>query len=136
MAPTLVCQMAVETADGVHTERSACLGGDRRERPVANAAGVVPVRELGANVRELRERMGHSSTQAALIYLHAASDGHRRLAAEIDRKPPRRPTTARPNGTTARAVLAREPHGHPIGWPVVPGHPSAVAPTRPGEGSG
>lgn len=30
--------------------------------------------------------MGHSSTRAALIYLHAARDGHRRIADEIDRK--------------------------------------------------
>jgi integrase len=39
----------------------------------------------GANLRELMERMGHSSTRAALIYLHAASDGHRRIAEGIDR---------------------------------------------------
>jgi integrase len=42
--------------------------------------------ESGANLRELMERMGHSSTRAALIYLHAATDGHRRIADEIDRK--------------------------------------------------
>lgn len=40
----------------------------------------------GANLRELMERMGHSSTRAALIYLHAASDGHERIAEGIDRK--------------------------------------------------
>ncbi len=38
----------------------------------------------GANLRELMERMGHSSTRAALIYLHAASEGHRRIADGID----------------------------------------------------
>jgi len=42
--------------------------------------------ESGANLRELMERMGHSSTKAALIYLHAASDGHRRTRTGIDRK--------------------------------------------------
>jgi integrase len=42
--------------------------------------------DSGANLRELMERMGHSSTRAALIYLHAARDGHRRIADEIDRK--------------------------------------------------
>ena len=42
--------------------------------------------ESGANLRELMERMGHSSTRAALIYLHAAKDGHRRIADGIDRK--------------------------------------------------
>jgi integrase len=39
----------------------------------------------GANLRELMERMGHSSERAALIYLHAASEGHRRIADGIDR---------------------------------------------------
>ncbi len=38
----------------------------------------------GANLRELMERMGHSSTRAALIYLHAAHDGGRRIAEGID----------------------------------------------------
>jgi hypothetical protein len=31
-------------------------------------------------VRELMERMGHSSQRAALIYLHATSEGDRRLS--------------------------------------------------------
>ena len=39
----------------------------------------------GANLRELMERMGHSSTRAAIIYLHAAKDGDRAIAAGIDR---------------------------------------------------
>jgi integrase len=39
----------------------------------------------GANLRELMERMGHSSTRAALIYLHAAKEGDRAIAAGIDR---------------------------------------------------
>jgi integrase len=39
----------------------------------------------GANLRELMERMGHSSTRAALIYLHAAKDSDRSIAAGIDR---------------------------------------------------
>ena len=34
----------------------------------------------GANLRELMERMGHSSTRAALIYLHASSERQRALA--------------------------------------------------------
>jgi integrase len=39
----------------------------------------------GANLRQLMERMGHSSTRAALIYLHAAKDGDRAIATGIDR---------------------------------------------------
>jgi integrase len=36
--------------------------------------------EAGANLRELMERMGHSSTRAALIYLHSTSERQRKLA--------------------------------------------------------
>ncbi|HZA85450.1 MAG TPA: tyrosine-type recombinase/integrase [Acidimicrobiales bacterium] len=42
--------------------------------------------ETGANLRELMERIGHSSERAALIYLHAASEGHRSIADGIDRR--------------------------------------------------
>jgi integrase len=40
----------------------------------------------GANLRELMERMGHSSTRAALIYLHASGSGDRRIADGIGRQ--------------------------------------------------
>ncbi len=36
--------------------------------------------QAGANLRELMERMGHSSTRAALIYLHATTERQRTLA--------------------------------------------------------
>jgi integrase len=36
--------------------------------------------QAGANLRELMERMGHSSTRAALIYLHATVERQRALA--------------------------------------------------------
>jgi hypothetical protein len=39
---------------------------------------VVPTR--GANLRELMDRMGHSSTRAALIYLHSSDAWQRALA--------------------------------------------------------
>jgi integrase len=39
----------------------------------------------GANLRELTERMGHSSTRAALTYLHAAKEGDGAIANGIDR---------------------------------------------------
>jgi integrase len=38
------------------------------------------VAEAGANPRELMERMGHSTSRAALIYLHSTSDRQHRLA--------------------------------------------------------
>ena len=57
----------------------------------------------GANLRELMERMGHGSTRAALVYLHAASEGDRRI-----------PTASTANsvatvlGMRARDELARQ----------------------------
>lgn len=61
-------------------------------------------RLAGANLRELMERMGHSSTRAALIYLHSSADRQRTLAdalgdiarAELS-KPKRK--NANPSGT-------------------------------------
>jgi integrase len=38
------------------------------------------IADAGANLRELMERMGHSSSRAALIYLHSTSDRQRTLA--------------------------------------------------------
>ena len=34
----------------------------------------------GATLPELKERMGHASDRAAMIYLHATQDGHREIA--------------------------------------------------------
>jgi len=42
--------------------------------------GNVLVAEAGANLRELMERMGHSTSRAALIYLHSTSERQHRLA--------------------------------------------------------
>ena len=36
--------------------------------------------EAGASLRELMERMGHSSTRAAMIYLHSTAERQRALA--------------------------------------------------------
>ncbi len=46
-------------------------------------AGKQLVAEAGANLRELMERMGHSSSRAALIYLHSTPDRQRALAEAI-----------------------------------------------------
>jgi integrase len=58
----------------------------------------------GANLRELMERMGHSTNRAAMIYLHSTDPRQRALADAVDkaardelrqvRKWP--PTTAKP----------------------------------------
>jgi hypothetical protein len=39
--------------------------------------------DAGANLRELMERMGHSSSRAELIYLHSTSDRQRQLAETV-----------------------------------------------------
>jgi integrase len=41
--------------------------------------------ESGASLAELMRRMGHSSTRAAQIYLHAREERERQLATTIDR---------------------------------------------------
>ena len=46
-------------------------------------AGNLLVAAAGANLRELMERMGHSSSRAALIYLHSTNDRQRTLADAI-----------------------------------------------------
>ena len=43
-------------------------------------AGNLLIAHAGANLRELNERLGHSSSRAALIYLHSPSDRQRTLA--------------------------------------------------------
>lgn len=47
----------------------------------------------GANLRELMDRMGHSSTRAALIYLHSSNERQRMLADAV--------------GKTARTALGK-----------------------------
>jgi len=39
----------------------------------------------GASLRELMERMGHSSPRAALIYLHATRERDQKIAAVMGR---------------------------------------------------
>ena len=42
--------------------------------------------DAGANLRELMERMGHTSTRAALIYLHSTDERQRKLADAVGRQ--------------------------------------------------
>lgn len=66
----------------------------------------------GANLRELMARTGHSSTSAAMIYLHSTYERQREIAGaigtlaagELDRKP-RRARAQHPTAERAR-------HGH------------------------
>lgn len=70
--------------------------------------------DAGANLRKLIERMGHSSSRAALIYLHSTSDRQRQLAETVavrvqsELGKPDKAETNRVHvcGTTARAPMA------------------------------
>lgn len=59
----------------------------------------------GASLRELMERMGHSSPRAALIYLHATRERDRKIAAGMGKVF----TEARKRGSGAQR--ARKPRG-------------------------
>jgi Phage integrase family len=70
--------------------------------------------DAGASLRELMERMGHSSTRAALIYLHSTDERQRKLAdavgkqARAELRKARKPRpAARPSGTDV--ARRREP---------------------------
>ena len=85
-------QLAMGRADGADPSRHRSDGPHGAGGPVAvggpglRHTGNTWAADSGANLRELMERMGHSSERAALIYLHAASEGHRLIADGIDRK--------------------------------------------------
>jgi integrase len=55
--------------------------------------------DAGANLRELMERMGHSTTRAALIYLHSTSARQRAIADAISRRAEADMTKAGLSGT-------------------------------------
>ena len=57
-------------------------------------AGKTLTADEGASLRELINRMGHSSTLAALIYLHSSDERQRKLAYAV--------------GEAARAVLGKD----------------------------
>jgi len=69
----------------------------------------------GANLRELMARMGHSSTRAAMIYLHSSDERQRQIADalgelaadELKRKPGRARTTS--PGARSGTQRARRP---------------------------
>jgi integrase len=65
----------------------------------------------GATLRELVERMGHSSPRAALIYLHATRERDERIAAGMGKllKDARR---ARKTGTTAKGPGTQRARGN------------------------
>jgi integrase len=63
-------------------------------------AGNLLIAYAGANLRELMERMGHSSSRAALIYLHSTSDRQRTLADAVADRARAELGEASPRGTS------------------------------------
>ncbi|HEY1698659.1 MAG TPA: site-specific integrase [Trebonia sp.] len=61
--------------------------------------------EAGANLRELMARMGHSSTRAALIYLHSTDARQRAIADEIGKNA--RAALRKSQGKTKRAAKTK-----------------------------
>jgi integrase len=67
----------------------------------------------GANLRELMERLGHSSTRAALIYLHSTTERQRAIADEVGKaakaalRKARTPTTRTADDTASGTKVAR-----------------------------
>lgn len=67
---------------GVWLPALAAVGLDVHLHDLRHTGNVL-VAEAGANLRELMERLGHSTTRAALIYLHSTSDRHHSLAEAV-----------------------------------------------------
>lgn len=74
-------------------------------------AGNHMVASAGASLRELMERMGHSSPRAAMIYLHSTDELQRALADAVARKA----QAALERGTrVARSAAEKEPDGRAV----------------------
>ena len=71
----------------------------------SSKCGRSPGSEAGASLRELMERMGHSSSRAALIYLHSTDDRQRTLAEAVSERA-RRELAGESRGTR----VARDGH--------------------------
>ena len=57
--------------------------------------------DAGANLRELMDRMGHSTTRAATVYLHGGNERQQAIADELSRQAAEQlgRSTAKPSGT-------------------------------------
>jgi integrase len=73
-------------------------------------AGNALTADAGANLRELMDRMGHSTTRAALIYLHSTDERQRTIADIIDQ---RTRAELRKTGNPSGTKVARRPQQAP-----------------------
>lgn len=69
--------------------------------------------DAGANLRELMERMGHSSTKAALVYLHSTSERQHAIADAVNKqaKSALRKAKADTDAQGADATSSAQPSG-------------------------
>jgi ribosomal protein L19E len=61
----------------------------------------------GANLRELMARKGHSSTRAALIYLHSTDERQREIAKALNQLAKNQLKRAKRNGSGSRSGTQR-----------------------------
>jgi integrase len=69
-------------------------------------AGNTLTADAGASLRELMDRIGHSSTRAALIYLHSSNERQRTLADAVGQAAQ---AALRKTGTVSGTEVARSP---------------------------
>jgi hypothetical protein len=55
--------------------------------------------DAGANLRELMERMGHSTTRTATVHLHGGTERQQAIADELSRQAAELLSTPKPSGT-------------------------------------
>lgn len=69
--------------------------------PAVAAAALPTSSDAGANLRELMERMGHSTTRAATVYLHGGTERQQAIADELTRQAAEQlgRSKAKPSGT-------------------------------------
>jgi integrase len=72
-------------------------------------AGNTFTADAGANLRELMARMGHSTTRAALIYVHSTDERQRTLADVVDQAA--RAALGKTSKSKKKKPAARKPGG-------------------------
>src|SRR4029077_7162762 len=78
--------------------------GDALSRPAAHRETCSPPvtsTDAGANLRELMDRMGHSTARAATVYLHGGDERQQAIADELSRQAAEQlgRSKAKPSGT-------------------------------------
>jgi integrase len=68
--------------------------------------------DAGANLRELMDRMGHSSTRAALIYLHSSAERQRTLAEAVGQAARLALQNSQEPGRASGTLVARDERDH------------------------